>query len=253
MDSQNTPSRPPLLIPRSERRRFLISFTGLTIAGFAVGWILTIVVGQVIDRFVLSGATRQALPGSVFKEVSIGLLFGATLGTAQWFELRRHVESSHLWIVANSVGYVTTSRTLLLILLSQIPSSALEQIPAYIFSLLPASINHSPAGFIPLIVLAFLVMSSWAGIVIGTLQWLVLRRSLQSVWWWVFTMIASSTIASILGLISMIAARFVPSASVFEVLRNLAIVTFAIQGTAHGVIQSVSLCACRRKIARIRS
>jgi hypothetical protein len=252
MDSQNTLSRPPLLISRSGRRRFLISFICLTVIGLAASGVLSTIGGLVIDRLVLKGATGAALHGSVLKEVCVGLLFGATLGTAQWFELRRHLESSYLWILANSLGYIATSNILLVVLVTQIPSFSLEEIPLYIFSLLPDSVNQSPTGIFPLIGLGFLVVSAWKGFVIGTLQWMVLRRSLQSVWWWVLIVIASSTIASILAFLSIVAARFMPSISA-EMLGSLAIVNFAISSVAYGIIQGVSLCACRRKIERIRS
>jgi hypothetical protein len=251
MDSQNIPSRPPLLIPRSGRRRFLISFVGLTIMGFVIGGVLTIVVNVAADRFLFNGATQPVSPGSIVKEVFVGLLLGATLGTAQWSELRRHLKSSYLWILANSLGYVATSNALFLILLSQTSSPFLGQLSSYVFGLLPISMGQSPAAFIPLIGLAFLLIASWSGVVIGMPQWLVLRKSLQSVWWWILAMIVPGAIASSFWVMTIVAARFMPSAN-FEALKYLAIASFAVHSTVYGVVQGVSLCACRQKIEQIQ-
>jgi hypothetical protein len=253
MDSQNTPSRPPLLIPRSGRRRFLIRFIGLTILGFAIGGVSTVIVNLAADRLLFNGMSQPGSPGSIAKEVFVGLLLGATLGTAQWFELRRHLKSSYLWILANSLGYVATSNALFLILLSQTSSPFLEQLSSYVFGLLPISMGQNPADFIPLIGLAFLLMASWSGVVIGMPQWLVLRKSLQPVWWWVLAMIVPGAIASSFWVMTLVTAQFVPSANLFEVLTYLAIASFAVQSTAYGVVQGVSLCACRQKIEQIQS
>jgi hypothetical protein len=253
MDSQNTPARPPLLIPRSGRRRFLIRFVGLTILGFAIGGVLTVVVNLAADRLLFNGMSQPGSPGSIAKEVFVGLLMGATLGTAQWLELRRHLKSSYLWILANSLGYVATSNALFLILLSQSSSSVLAQMSTYILGLLPIAMNQNPVDFIPLLGLAFLLMSSWSGVVIGMPQWLVLRKSLQPVWWWVLAMIVPGAIASSFWVMTLVAARFISSTNLFEVLTYLAIASFAVQSTAYGVVQGVSLCACRQKVERIQA
>jgi hypothetical protein len=200
-----------------------------------------------------NGTTQPVSPVSIYKEVCVGLLFGAILGTAQWIELRRHLKSSYLWILVNSLSYVATSNALFLILLAAMPSPVLAQLPTYLFGLLPISANQNPADFIPLLGLAFLLISFWSGLVIGIPQWWVLRQSLQSVWWWTVAMIVPGAIASIFWVMTILVARFVSSSSMFEVLKNLAIASFAVHSTAYGVIQGVGLCACRRKIERMQS
>jgi hypothetical protein len=253
MDSQNTPSRPPLLIPRSGRRRFLISFIGLTILGFAIGGVLTVIVNLAADRFIFNGAIEPVSPGGVAKEVLVGLLLGATIGTAQWFELRRHLKSSYLWILANSLGYVATSNALFLILLLSLSSSALTQLPSDFLGLFAISMNQNPANFLPVIGLGFLLAASWSGVVIGMPQWLVLRKSSQPIWWWILAMIVPGAIASSFWVMMIAAAQFVPSANVSGVLTYLAIASFAVHSTVYGVVQGVSLCACRQKVERIQS
>jgi hypothetical protein len=251
MDSQNTLDRPPLLIPRSGRRRFLISFVGLTIVGFIVGGVFAVIVNLVTDRFIFNGAAQPVSPGNIVKEVCVGLLQGATLGTVQWLELRRHLKSGYLWILANSLSHVVTSNALVLILLSQTSSPWLEELMAYIFGLSLLSGNQNLAVLVPLIALAFLLIACWSGVVIGIPQWLVLRQSLQSVWWWILAMIVPGAIASSFWVMTIVSAQFVPSADLSGVLTYLAIASFAVQSLAYGVVQGVSLCACRRKVEQV--
>jgi small-conductance mechanosensitive channel len=122
---------------------------------------------------------------------------------------------------------------------------------AYIFGLSLLSGNQDLAALVPLIALAFLLIACWSGVVIGLPKWLVLRQSLQSVWWWILAMIVPGAIASSFWVMTIVSAQFVPSADLSGVLTYLAIASFAVQSLAYGVVQGVSLCACRRKVEQV--
>ena len=46
----------------------------------------------------------EALVGMILVTPAVTLLVGATLGAAQWVELRRHLARAHRWLLATAVG-----------------------------------------------------------------------------------------------------------------------------------------------------
>lgn len=211
MDSYSDSERRPLLIPRSERRRFVIGFTCLTAVGFAAGWAASEIVGRVIDSVVFNDSVerflRSFLPikplfqlllkrvydhrntydGLVetqthylLKEIPSRTAFGAILGAAQWVELRKYLRSSLFWIVLTSIGYAISSNILLFALITKIDPQSFR-------SLLAAALNYDfGSGLIHLLGLTILALVLLSNILVGLCQWLFLRQSLHSVWWWTF-------------------------------------------------------------------
>lgn len=46
----------------------------------------------------------EAILGMILVTPAVTLIVGATLGTAQWLELRRHLETSYRWLIATAAG-----------------------------------------------------------------------------------------------------------------------------------------------------
>jgi hypothetical protein len=94
-------SRPPaFLIPASERIKFVRSFTLWTIIG-------TLPIGFVMSLYIWLGSAGLAglnlLLHLLLLVIAI-LLFGITVGVAQWFVLRRYLPLSKRWIFATIIG-----------------------------------------------------------------------------------------------------------------------------------------------------
>lgn len=93
---------------------------------------------------------------------AIGLpLFGLLMiivGVAQWLLLRRHLPQSGYWLVATTGGWLA----------------------AYL--LLGSWAVTDPLGYPPG---ANLLLFGLAGALVGTAQWLALRRSSYQSWWWI--------------------------------------------------------------------
>ena len=70
-----------------------------TLSGLLVGLVAFVAVG------VMAGDAIDGLPEFVFGSV-LGLIFGATFGTAQWRVLRLHVRTAISWVGATLVGFV---------------------------------------------------------------------------------------------------------------------------------------------------
>jgi hypothetical protein len=110
--------------------------------GFWLGWILATAVGFGVGLIVGEKV------GSILEAAAVG----ASVGTAQWFLLRRHFPGAGWWVLATTVGWVV----------GEFLSSELE-----------ASLGPS--------IVTFAVF----GAPIAISQWIVLRRHFRSAGWWV--------------------------------------------------------------------
>lgn len=225
-----------LLIPHSRRRDFIIRFTCLTVLGFATGEAVNRLISELVFQVLINRSLKQFLlnnfPVKLLFELPVEVLygdrrryegsvlllgeilksatFGVILGTAQWLALRRYLSFSKFWIVYTSIGYTISSILLLLAVITILSPQLLKQIVDFLFSFLPASLNYTPGGLIPIFLVALVSSSFSTNISLGLAQWLILRRSLDSIWWWIFVPMAAALIASILSLPIFLGMRFFP-------------------------------------------
>jgi hypothetical protein len=75
-----------------------------TALGAALAWVLGIAASTYAQGGLRSGATPSATAVLVVA-VAGGLVLGAVLGTAQWWELRKHVRHAGSWIIANAFAW----------------------------------------------------------------------------------------------------------------------------------------------------
>lgn len=198
-----------LLIPHSRRREFILQFTSLTIIGFILGAIAKTAIDHSVKQLLLNPGAKQFLinklpfefaynlllkevysrsniyeaPIFLISEILKGAVFGAILGAIQWVSIRRYLRFSKFWVVANSVGYALSSWLLLLALITTISSDYAEQTADSAIRLIPAQFNYTPAGLLIFFIVAALIVSIATNSLAGFLQWLVLRKTLKSVWW----------------------------------------------------------------------
>ena len=112
-----------------------------------------------------SSHAAQAVRGFV-----IGAVFGATVGTAQWFVLRRYFDRVGWWVLLTFIGWVAYWELNNMNLL----------------------VKAQGIAFIPdLLNLAIF------GVILGVLQWLLLRKKIPSAGWWVPANIAGMMLASL--------------------------------------------------------
>jgi hypothetical protein len=144
-------------------------------------WMLATVAGVAIGILsLLTLTTSLALAGT--STVLVGLIGGAGLGggigIAQWLVLRRHIASAGWWVLVSVVGGMIG------VALGLVLSDALRPL---ISALLGEAIQSRPAG--PRLALSNTVAVGAAdavvGLVLGSAQWLVLRRHARSAGWWV--------------------------------------------------------------------
>jgi hypothetical protein len=119
---------------------------------FVAKWTLAYLLGEAVGR---GGA---AILGNVTRSDAVGVIglvgIGIAVGFTQWILLRRRLDYSQWWILLTAIGWAVG-----------------------IFS---------PVAFIDTYnFLTRLVSEIYQGVVLGTMQWLVLRRSVSQAAWWI--------------------------------------------------------------------
>jgi len=143
--------------------------------GFWLWWLFATLVDIIIGMAIVflgltplrnnSSHAAQAVRGFV-----IGAVFGATVGTAQWFVLRRYFDRVGWWVLLTFIGWVAYWELNNMNLL----------------------VKAQGIAFIP----DLLNLAIFGGI-LGVLQWLLLRKKIPSAGWWVPANIAGMMLASL--------------------------------------------------------
>jgi hypothetical protein len=158
--------------------------------GFGLLWVLLSVAGLLVDRvlfrgtFLASGIVTVieswigtegwALRVSVILSSGIlGLIDGLLLGMFQWIAIRRLIKGAYGWILATSLGVSLGLMTFWSLMILLVPGR------------LPAGSDLDRAFWLGLL------DSLITGITLGFAQYLVMRRRVRNVRWWIPTMMAT--------------------------------------------------------------
>ncbi|MBW4688900.1 MAG: hypothetical protein KME40_28375 [Komarekiella atlantica HA4396-MV6] len=230
--STNSDSNPgKFLIPRSQRRKFFIQFTLMSVIGWVVGGIASIALEKIILESLPTVAQQSTL--SVLVRFLSNVVFAVIFAADQALIIYSYL-SGWLWILATSAGWLITNSvsTNWINYISSIASSLNE-------TLSPEKLLIY--GFLSTI--AYIISGIW----LGLCQWLVLRRYTAGVWWWSFLPSMSFLFISILIWLLSLIQDLIPEASRTNVLH------WSGQGFAAvilGVIPAIGLCTLKRNSHR---
>jgi hypothetical protein len=220
-----------LLIPRSQRRRFVVQFTCMTILGWVVGGVASIAVEKILLGSVFSDGSVQLQIWSYWIRFLSNIIFAVIFAADQALVMRRYLSGGR-WLVATSIGWLTANgvATAWINYIATIANS-LEQ-------------NLSPELAV---IFGFLSTISYilSGIWLGLFQWLVLRHYTSKSWWWNFVPSLAFLIISLLIWFLSLIQNLIP-----EAIRN-AILYSSQQGFTAvilGVIPAIALCTFKRNI-----
>ncbi|MCL2924898.1 MAG: hypothetical protein MGF17_09815, partial [Trichodesmium sp. MAG_R04] len=167
----------------------------------SVGWFVGLFVFGVLD-----GVVENTMGG--FGPAVLGTVFGAVVGSFQWWVIRKRLSQARWWILA------TVLVSAILFSTSDVLSNAVSDV-----------VSNT--------VIQVVVISSLIGLVIGSAQWLVLRKQLSQSHWWI--------LANILGIAATLFA-IVYSSRRFEPSSNWNFIFwFCISGIVYGVITGFAL------------
>jgi hypothetical protein len=226
--ANNEPNPGKFLIPRSQRQRFFIQFTLMTLIGWVVGGVASIALEKLILQSSLSIAF-QAQTWSILVRSLSNVVFAVIFAADQALIIYRYLPGWQ-WIFATSVGWLIANgvSTAWINYISSIASSlneALSPEKTFIFAFLSA--------------IAYIISGIW----LGLCQWLVLRRYTVSVWWWNFLPSISFLLISILVWLLFLVQNLMPEANRTSILYWSGQAFTAI---ILGIIPAIGLCTLKR-------
>ncbi|MEH2292485.1 hypothetical protein [Nostoc sp.] len=226
--TNNEPNPVKFLIPRSQRQRFFIQFTLMTLIGWVVGGVVSIALEKIILQSLSPSVAIQPQTWSILVRSFSNVVFAVIFAADQSLVLSRYLPSWQ-WIFATSVGWLIANgvSTAWINDISSIVSSSLE--------------DTLILGFLSAI--AYIISGIWLGIC----QWLVLRRYTAGIWWWNFLPSISFLLISILVWL-----LFVIQVLIAEANRNFILYWSGQLFTAMilGVIPAIGLCTLKRNSDR---
>ncbi|MDM9581623.1 hypothetical protein [Nostoc sp. GT001] len=224
--ANNEPNLGKYLIPRSQRQRFFIQFTLMTLIGWVVGGVASIALEKIIFQSLSSNVANQPQTWIILVRSLSNVVFAVIFAADQALVLYRYLPGWQ-WLFATSVGWLIANgvSTAWINYISTIASSSSED--TLIFGFLSA--------------IAYIISGIWLGIC----QWLVLRRYTADIWWWNFLPSISFFWITILVWLLFIMQNLIP-----ETYRT-PILYWSGQGLTAailGAIPAIGLCTLKRNL-----
>jgi hypothetical protein len=218
-----------LLIPAEARWGFLLLFTSMTVLGWVVGGIASLLV----EKSIVGNLPPEAQPEwlALVKYITTSIVFATIFATAQAFAVYRYV-SGWLWLFAMSAGWIvfnSVGTSWKNYFLSIALSGSLEPDIAFLFSLLST--------------FAFILSAIW----LGLFQYLVLRRHAAAVWWWNFLPVMSFLLIHILVWLLSVVQELIPEPNRNDILYVTGQVSTAL---ILGLLPAIAFCFLKIKIDR---
>ena len=226
--ANNEPNPGKFLIPRSQRQRFFIQFTLMTLIGWVVGGVASIALEKIILQSLSPSVAIQPQTWIILVRSLSNVVFAVIFAADQSLILYPYLPGWQ-WIFATSVGWLIANgvSTAWVNYISTIVSSSPEE--TLILGFLSA--------------IAYIISGIWLGIC----QWLVLRRYTAGVWWWNFLPSISFLLITILVWLLFVVQNLIPEAN-----RNF-ILYWSGQGFTAiilGAIPAIGLCTLKINLHR---
>ncbi|MHC5671942.1 hypothetical protein [Nostoc sp.] len=226
--ANNEPNPGKFLIPRSQRQRFFIQFTLMTLIGWVVGGVVSIALEKIILLSLSTGVAIQPQTWSILVRNLSNLIFAVIFAADQSLILYRYLPGWQ-WIFATSLGWLIANgvSTTWIKYISTIVSSSPEE--TLILGFLSA--------------IAYIISGIWLGIC----QWLVLRRYTSGVWWWNFLPSISFLLITILVWLLFVVQNLIPETYRTPILYWSGQLFTAV---TLGAIPAIGLCTLKRNLHR---
>lgn len=224
--TNNEPHPGKYLIPRSQRQRFFIQFTLMTLIGWVVGGVASIALEKIILQSLSPSVATQPQTWSILVRSLSNVIFAIIFAADQSLVLYRYLPGWQ-WLFATSVGWLIANgvSTAWINYISTIASSSSED--TFILGFLSA--------------IAYIISGIWLGIC----QWLVLRRYTAGIWWWNFVPSISFFWIAILVWLLFIMQNLIPETYRTPILYWSG---QALTAAILGAIPAIGLCTLKRNL-----
>jgi hypothetical protein len=229
VSTKSVPRQQSFLIPRPLQRRFFIQFTMMTIIGWIVGGIVSMLIERSIMEILPPAILQQQISYSLGQYLS-RVVFAVIFGADQAIVLHQYV-SGWWWMLATSLGWL---------ICNGVSAAWINSISSIALSL---NQNLLPSQVVILGILSTLAYIL-SGIWLGLFQWLVLRRYATNAWWWNFLpSISFLSISLLVWLLSLI--------QEFPEVHSAQILYLSGQGLTAlilGIFPALGLCRLKRNL-----
>ncbi|MBD2450446.1 hypothetical protein H6G76_25485 [Nostoc sp. FACHB-152] len=226
-NSNSAPGK--LLIPRSQRRRFFLLFTFMTVLGWVVGGVFSLAIERILTQSLFAPGSLQLQTWSYGIRLLSNIVFAVVFAADQALVIRRYL-SGWQWTIATSIGWLTADcvATAWINYISAIASSLNETLSPELVIIF---------GFLSTIAYIF------SGIWLGLIQWLVLRRYTIKAWWWIFVPSVAFLLISLLVWLLSFVQNFIPEAILYGSQQGFTAIIL-------GVVPAIGLCSLKRRLQR---
>ncbi|MCC5635152.1 hypothetical protein LC593_04650 [Nostoc sp. CHAB 5844] len=226
--NSNSPSG-KLLIPRSQRRKFFLMFTSMTVLGWVVGGVASLAVERILTSYLAAAGSLQMHTWSYSIRLLSNIVFAMIFAADQALVMRRYL-SGWRWMIATSIGWLTADYvgTAWINYISSIASSLNETLSPELVIIF---------GFLSTIAYIF------SGVWLGLLQWLVVRRYTSKSWWWSFVPAIAFFLISVLVWLLSFVQNFIPEAILYGSQQGFTAIIL-------GVVPAIGLCSLKRRLQR---
>jgi hypothetical protein len=224
--ANNEPNPGKFLIPRSQRQRFFIHFTLMTLIGWVVGGIASIALEKIILQSLSPSVAIQPQTWSILVRSLSNVVFAVIFAADQSLVIYRYLPGFQ-WLFATTVGWLIANG---------VSTAWINYISTIALSFPEGTLI---LGFLSAI--AYVISGIWLGIC----QWLVLRRHAAGIWWWNFLPSISFFLITILVWL-----LFIVQNLISETYRT-PILYWSGQGltaTILGAIPAIGLCTLKRNL-----
>ncbi|BBD62406.1 hypothetical protein NIES2109_52460 [Nostoc sp. HK-01] len=226
--NSNSPSV-KFFIPRTQRRKFFLLFTGMTVLGWVVGGVASLAIERILTQSLAAAGSVQLQTWSYWIRLLSNIVFALVFAGDQALVIRRYL-SGWRWMIATTIGWLTADcvATAWINYISSIASSLNETLSSELVIIF---------GFLSTIAYIF------SGIWLGLIQWLVVRRYTIKAWWWSFVPSIAFLLISLLVWLLSFVQNFLPEAILYGSQQGFTAIIL-------GVVPAIGFCSLKRRLPR---
>ncbi|AFY40812.1 hypothetical protein [Nostoc sp. PCC 7107] len=216
-------------IPPTQRRKFFLLFTSMTVLGWVVGGVFSLAVERILTQILAASGSLEMQTWSYGIKLLSNIVFAVVFATDQALVMRRYL-SGWRWMIATTIGWLTADC---------VATAWINYIAS-----IANSLNETLS---PELVIIFGLLSTiayiFSGIWMGLLQWLVVRRYTTKSWWWNLVPSVAFLLISLLVWLLSLMQNFIPEAILYSSQQGFTAIIL-------GIVPAIGFCSLKRRLQK---